>query len=315
MINTAVPNSAAGTILPAWTLWLLLTVVAAILLGAALVLKRSFAGNRAGTGEERDWSIPELQPEPVVDYLFHRWDPRIKLVSLFAYAFFVVSVRTLEPASAAALISACAAVLARVPKAGLMKRMAGISGFICVLVLVMPLTVRQHPGDLLVTIDGLDFLQINVRGLILALTIGLKAMAVAALMEPMLATAPLTKTVEALSRLGVSTKLTQMVLLSHRYIHVFVQEAGRMQTAMKARGFSKRTDARTLRTVANFLGMLFVRSFDRTYRVHDAMLARGFRGRFPDHHSFQAKPADWFLACVFLGTGVLLVLLDRGFIG
>jgi cobalt/nickel transport system permease protein len=33
----------------------------------------------------------------------------------------------------------------------------------------------------------------------------------------------------------------------------------------------------TLRALASFLGMLFVRSFERTERVFDAMQARGYK--------------------------------------
>ena len=122
----------------------------------------------------------------------------------------------------------------------------------------------------------------NLRGLGLAAAIAAKAVAIALLMEPLLATAPLPVTLHGLSRLGAPEMVGQMVLLSHRYLHVFRHEARRMTAGMRVRGFEKRTDVETLRAVANFLGMLFVRSFERTERVFDAMRARGYRGRFPD---------------------------------
>jgi cobalt/nickel transport system permease protein len=103
----------------------------------------------------------------------------------------------------------------------------------------------------------------------------------------------------------------QMVLLSHRYLHVFRHEAERMAAGMRVRGFRKRTDLETLRAVANFLGMLFVRSFERTERVFDAMRARGYRGRFPPPAKLRMQKADIALAFAWLAIGAALVAYDR----
>ena len=301
----------AVVVLPLWLPGLILILAAGVLLAVGLGRRWAGAAAEETAKEERDWSIPELAVETVPGNLFQRWDTRIKLATLLGYAFLVVSLHRPGPAAAAVLLSAVAVLLARIPSTGVLKRTAGISGFLLMLALIMPLTVRRHPGDPIVVIAGLEFLTFNPRGLALALTIGCKALAVALLMEPMLATSALGNTLEALARLGVPVKLTQMVLLSHRYLHVFAAESQRMQTAMRARGFKQRTDRRTLQTVANFLGMLFVRSFDRTQRVQDAMLARGFTGRFPVHHRFAAAPGDWLLAVAWLSVGVILLLFDR----
>ena len=96
-----------------------------------------------------------------------------------------------------------------------------------------------------------------MRGLVLAATIASKAVAITLLMEPLLSTAPLPVTLYGLSRLGAPDMIGQMVLLSHRYLHVFRHEALRMSSGMRVRGFRRRTDLSTLRAVANFIGMLF----------------------------------------------------------
>ena len=72
-----------------------------------------------------------------------------------------------------------------------------------------------------------------------------------------------------------------MLLLSHRYIFVFLHEMTRMYRGMRVRGFVPGTDIATMNAMGNFLGMLFVRSFERTQRVYDAMLCRGYDGCFP----------------------------------
>ena len=186
-----------------------------------------------------------------------------------------------------------------------------MAGFLAMFVIIMPLTVARQPTDTLVVFSGLEALAFNLRGLELALAICGKACAVALLMEPLLATAPLGVTLEAVSRLGVSPKVAQMILLAHRYIFVFLEETRRMAIGMKVRGFRKRTDLETLRVTGNFLGMLFVRSFERTHRVFDAMQARGYDGDFPAMTEFRAAPADWLKAALWLLFGLTLLLLDR----
>ena len=136
-------------------------------------------------------------------------------------------------------------------------------------------------------------------------------MAITLLMEPLLSTAPLPVTLHGLSRLGAPEMIGQMVLLSHRYLHVFRHEARRMASGMQVRGFRKRTDLETLRAVANFLGMLFVRSFERTERVFDAMRARGYTGRFPDPVELALQPKDLVLTVAWLAMGVALIVYDR----
>lgn len=243
--------------------------------------------------------------------LFHRWDPRFKVSALMIYAFTVASLRSLETAAAAMAISLMANPLARIPVSETLRRIAALSGFLGMFLLVMPLTAAPKPGDTLVVFGGLAGLPFNLRGLALAATIVCKAVAIALLTAPMAATSSLSATVQALAHLGVPPQVGQMILLAHRYIFVFFKEAQRMMTGMKVRGFQYRTGARTFRTMANFLGMLFIRSFERTHRVHEAMLSRGFQGRFPHYHQFRAIPRDWYLAGFWLAVGGTMLGLDR----
>jgi len=80
---------------------------------------------------------------------------------------------------------------------------------------------------------------------------------------------------------------------------------------MRVRGFRQKTNMATLHTMGNFLGMLFVSSVDRTQRVYDARVSRGYKGTFPVYTDFLARPKDWLfgIAWILLGTGLLI--LDR----
>ncbi len=302
------PDS-GSILLPLWQLPVLVLMPVAVLIALAIGLRR-FARRRSAPGEERDWSVPPLADERGTSPL-HRWDVRCKIVIILVYSFMIVSLERLVPALAAVGVSLLVLVIAKASLVKVLSRLLAIAGFVGMFFLVMPLTAPVHTGDTVVVFGGLEWMAFNLRGLQLAGTIGAKAVAVTLLMEPLLSTAPLPVTLHGLSRIGAPEVVGQMVLLSYRYLHVFRHEARRMSSGMQVRGFRKRTNLQTLRAVANFLGMLFVRSFERTERVFDAMRARGYRGRFPEPEVRPLEAKDIVLSAVWLVAGAALVAYDR----
>jgi len=261
-------------------------------------------------GKERDWAVPQLEFEGGAFSTIHRWDVRFKLASFLILAFLVVSLKHPQTALAALLLAFVGYRAACIPWRRGFKRLLGMSGFLSMFLLMLPLTAVHQSGDLLLVFGQLDWLSFNMRGLDLAVLIILRATTVALLMEPLLATAPLPVTLAGLSRMGVPQRITELLLITHRYLYVFVHEARRMQIGMEVRGFLKATNFATLRTVGNFVGMLFVRSFERTERVHSAMLARGYQGHLPQPVDFQANKSDYFKSALCLGIGLLLLGCD-----
>jgi len=295
--------------LPIWQLPVLV-LLPLVVLAVAVIWLRHLALSRSTPGEERDWSVPPLADAAGAS-LFHQWDARCKIVTILVYSFMIASLGHLVSAMSAIGISLVILVAARVSMAKVLMRLLAIAGFVSMFLAVMPFTVPAHSGDSVLVFGGLGWLGFNLRGLILAATIAAKAVAITLLMEPLLSTAPLPVTLHGLSRLGAPEVVGQMVLLSYRYLHVFRHEARRMSSGMQVRGFRKRSDLQTLRAVANFLGMLFVRSFERTERVFDAMRARGYSGRFPEPAARPLTAKDLALAAVWLVIGVSLVTSDR----
>lgn len=278
--------------------------------GASIAIKAALKGQQAA-GQEPDWTVPTVDAAASGNSLFHRWDVRFKLVALLGFILLLVSTRSPWSGLIAIVIALGAVLLSRLPLLRVGQRILAISGFLSLFLLLLPLTAVSRPGDTLLVFGQFDWLSFNLRGLQLALAIVGKACAVALLMEPLLATAALPRTIEGLTRLGVPEKVGQMILLSHRYIFVFIEEARRMSVGMQVRGFQRRADLATLQVMGNFLGMLFVRSFERTERVHAAMQARGYQERFPAPSYFRVTAGDWIHAAVWLLLGVALLLFDR----
>jgi cobalt/nickel transport system permease protein len=291
----------------------LLLALAGLMLGGSLavILAKRLSGRSLAPQTQRDWSIPALDSQAHRDSPFHRWEPGAKIVTLLFFMFCVASLSRPGPACTALALAVAAVPAARIPWRQPLRRLSALLGFLGMFLVVMPLTVPAHGGDTLLKFDDLHWLTINLRGLQLAGLICLKATAVALLADPLLATAPFPTTVQALARLRVPRIVCQMILQAHRYIFVFDHEASRMSRAMRMRGFRKRTDLDTLRTLGNFLGMLLVHSFERTQRVYEAMLSRGYDGSLPSAEMPAPSRLDWIKAALGATAGMALVLADH----
>ncbi|MDR1489284.1 MAG: energy-coupling factor transporter transmembrane protein EcfT, partial [Desulfovibrio sp.] len=93
---------------------------------------------------------------------------------------------------------------------------------------------------------------------------------------------------KALSGMHCPDKLVFLLLFTYRYIHVALDEWQKLQVAAKLRAFRPGCSPRAYGVLANMLGMTFVRSFERSERVYEAMLLRGFSGRFLSAAGFKA---------------------------
>lgn len=301
--------------LPLSTLLLACGGLAALWAACILFLRRSRPRATPDPSEdEKDWGIPTVDAHAGGHSPFHRWDPRVKIVCLLLVMLCLAALKHLAWAGLGLLASLAAVRVARIPFRYPLRRLAAMGTFLAMFVLIMPLTAPVKAGDTVVVFQHAAFLSFNLRGLFLALLICTKACAIAVLMEPLLSTAPFPVTIQALASLRVPSFVCQMVLLAHRYVFVFQDETHRMLKGMAARGFEKRTNLETLRTVGNFLGMLLVRSFERTQRIYDAMISRGYDGSFPDAATFRANRTDWLMAASWMLFGIGLLIADH-FVG
>jgi cobalt/nickel transport system permease protein len=86
--------------------------------------------------------------------------------------------------------------------------------------------------------------------------------------------------VAGLQALRLPAALVAILTFFVRYVDVVADQFQRMRTAQKARGLSARSPS-AWPVLANGLGALFVRSFERGERVHLALVSRGYDGRLP----------------------------------
>ena len=178
--------------------------------------------------------------------------------------------------------------------------MVPVNLFMLLLIAVMPLTSGGRE------IGRLGPLSYGEDGLFLALTIAVKGNAIVLMLVALLGTLDVSTVGHTLSHLRVADKLTHLLLFTVRYLDVLRREYGRLSAAMRLRGFHPGPNMHSYRTYGHLIGMLLVRSLDRSERVVAAMKCRGFRGHFYllDHFHFSRRDVPFVLVTVVVLAGL-----------
>lgn len=218
-----------------------------------------------------------------------RVDPRLRIVAALGFSVVVVLADgslTLAAALAAAVLGFALSGLS--PGVAL-RRLLPLWAVLLVLLVLLPFSTEGA------TVMEIGPFGLSAEGLRLGGEIFVKGNAVVLGLLALTGSMDLTTLGHALSHLRVPEKLTHLLLFSVRYLDVLHREYLRLRWAMKVRGFRPRMDRHTYRSYGYLIGMLLVRSLDRSERIVAAMKCRGFRGRFYmfDHFAFSRRDV-WF---------------------
>ena len=237
--------------------------------------------------------------------LLARRDPRLLTLAVVLFALVTVSLQTLTGAAVALSAAVALAAAGGLPLRELLRRLAVLEGFMVVVLVTLPFTV---PGEAVATLGPFTATR---EGLFTAALIALKANAVVLALLGLLGGMEPAVLGHALGRLRVPEKLVHLLLLTVRQIELLDAEQRRLRQAMRARAFVPRSDRHTWTSYGNLIGMLLVRSLERSRRIEAAMRCRGFHGRLYllDSHHWRAPDTAWLLGLLPLLAGLLA--LDR----
>jgi cobalt/nickel transport system permease protein len=236
--------------------------------------------------------------------LFHRLDPRVKFVSLMPYIIVVAIMKDLQYPVIALLMSALMIAVARIDIKKLIERLAAVNIFILLLWVFLPFS---YPGDAIYHIGPLSA---SREGVFFALSITLKANAIILATIAILGTSEIFSLAHALVHLQVPNKLVHLFFFFYRYISVLHEEYTTLKRAISIRAFRPKSNMHTYRTYAYLVGMLIVRSFDHSQRIYNAMLCRGFTGRFPIITHFHMHTRDYVFGGLMIFTTLIIGILS-----
>ena len=123
--------------------------------------------------------------------------------------------------------------------------------------------------------------------------------------------------VHALEHLRVPSILTTIIAFLYRYLFVLVDEVFRLLRAREARSAAA-AGARSGGSVAwraqvagNMAGQLFLRSYERSDRVYNSMLARGYTGHLMTINPHELRRVDYVTTALALFVILLLQLIGQ----
>ena len=153
----------------------------------------------------------------------------------------------------------------------LLQRLAVESAFVGVVLIG---TLFRDGGEVL---WRWGWLKITTTGLLVLGSVTTKALLCLLLLNILTLTTPVPALLNALTALKMPPLLVAILASMYRYIGVLIEEFNSMRrAAISLNLLSSRRWQRLV--IGNMIGSLFIRTYDRGERVHQAMLSRGYQG-------------------------------------
>lgn len=236
--------------------------------------------------------------------LLHKLDPRVKFITAIPYIFLIAVMNGLKGPLLALMVSAVMIFISRINFRKLVGRLIVVNTFIFILWIFVPFS---YPGEIVYSIGSL---KVSQEGLLCVLSITFKANAIVLATIAILGTSEVFSLAHALVHLKIPHKLVHLFFFFYRYISVLHEEYMRLKRAMHIRAFRAKTNIHTYKTYAYLVGMLIVRSYDRSQRIYKAMLCRGFNGNFPIISHFNLKTRDIYFSIIMMFIIFLIIIIS-----
>lgn len=206
--------------------------------------------------------------------VIHRMNPMTKVIVVLAMVISVAIVKDINMALFALLLSILMIIAAKLPVRFVIKRIW--SPFLFILLFAAALLLSGGEGEILWSIG---FLDITAESALNAALILIRATAAIIMITVLLATTRFDIIVKVLYDLKMPVFLLQILMFSYRYIFVFSDELDNMRNSMASKGFRPKLSMRMFSSIANMLGMLLIKSFERGDEVYRSMIAKGYTGK------------------------------------
>jgi cobalt/nickel transport system permease protein len=123
--------------------------------------------------------------------------------------------------------------------------------------------------------------------------------------------------IHALEHLRVPAILTTIIAFLYRYLFVLTDEVLRLIRARESRSAASagnRFGGGVLwraKVAGNMAGQLFLRSYERSDRIYNAMVARGYAGHLYTLNPHEMKSSDYFATALAIALIFILQLVGR----
>jgi cobalt/nickel transport system permease protein len=201
----------------------------------------------------------------------HHWNQKPKLVALLSLIFAFAMVQKLSLLPLIIILTIILYLVSNLPFSFLLDRLRYPGIFILAVVVLLPFFAGKT------IIFSWGFLAIKKEGCLAVLLIVVRFICILTVSLVLFGTAPFLTTIKAMKSLGLSSIIVDMMLLTYRYLEELGDTLITMQRSLILRGFKfNRLSKRNLQIIANLMGTLFVRSYERSKMIYKAMILRGY---------------------------------------
>ena len=246
----------------------------------------------------------------------HTLDPRVKVLVTLA---FILSNALLPDGAWTAFLLAWGFVLVANGLSGLGLDFSFRRSFVALPFALAAITVLfSIPGE---PVSSFRFLMwdftITDAGLLRFVSIVIRSWLSVQLAILLVAVTEFPKVVHALRHLRVPAIITVIISFLYRYLFVLADEVMRLMRARQARSAAVPGTSPggsvlwRARVAGNMAGQLFLRSYERSDRVYNAMLSRGYKGELMTIHPHHFHPVDWFAGLLSFAALILIQVVGR----
>lgn len=241
-----------------------------------------------------------------LDSYIHRWESKPKFIALFTLIFAFAFIQKLVFLPFIIIITATLYFLSNLPFSFLLSRLRYPGIFIVAVVILLPFLVGKT------IIFSLFFLQVKLEGSLLVILIVTRFICILTTSLVLFGTSPFLTTLKTVRSMGLSPIISDMMLLSYRYLEEFGERLTRMQRALKLKGFQPhKITKRNLKVIAHLMGSLLVISYDQSKLVYQAMILRGYHDRYTKAKIAPSNiPRKHWIACgivIFISLTLMIL--------
>jgi cobalt/nickel transport system permease protein len=212
-----------------------------------------------------------FQPNFKIDSIIHKWQHQAKLVALLSLIFTFAFIEKISLLPIIILITFIFYILSRLPLSFLLKKLRYPGLLILTIVIFLPFISGKT------VIFTIGSLALKKEGCLTVLLIITRLICILTLSVVLFATSPFLNIIKAMESFGLPDIILDMTVLSYRYLEELAQMLYKMQQSMQLRGFPKhKLNKRNLTVFAQLIGTLLIRSYEKSQRVYQAMILRGY---------------------------------------
>ena len=234
-----------------------------------------------------------------LDSILHRRDPRVKIGAFFAFILFIVLTPAVQMRAFLLyfLLLAGLVFASEIPVSVIFKKSIEMMPIVIGIALFIPFA---KPGVVIFTLNaGFIRLPVTHTGLLLMWNVLIKAYLSILCSLLLINTTDFADLLKAFEKLRVPGLLVMIISFMYRYLFVIEDELETIQVARQSRTCRQRWWLQ-IKTLANIVGVLFIRSYEKAEMVYMAMRCRGYSGPIRTLNNWRLTKNDLYFFALMM---------------